>query len=199
MKSIPLSSLSLCVAALISFSSAATSEAQLVNGSFESGSFSPWVVNDPSGFTMLGSDSAFAHTGTFYANLGASPNVGTLSQTFNTTPGTTYSLSFWLAHDVTATPSNQFSVFWNGTVIAGSTLTNVGTFGYTNFTFTGLTAPGSTSTLQFQYRDNDDFFRLDTVSVVPEPSTYAFMLSGVGLLGLVQYRRAKARRSALQS
>lgn len=198
MKPITLSSFSLCIAALLSFNSAATADAQLVNGSFESGSFSPWVVNDPSNFTMLGNDSAFAHSGTWYANLGASPGFGTLSQTFNTTPGATYTLSFWLAHDVTNAPSNQFSVFWNGTVIAGSTLTNVGTFGYTNFTFSGLASPGSTSTLQFQYRDNDDFFRLDTVTVVPEPSTYALMLSGIGLLGLAQYRRSKARRSAVR-
>ena len=196
MKSITLSSLSLCIAGLVTFSFAPSAEAQLQNGGFESGSFSPWVVNDLSMFTMVGSDAAFAHSGSFYANLGAT-GVGTLSQTFNTMPGSTYSLSFFLAHDVTGTPSNQFSVFWNGTVIAGSTLTNVGAFGYTNFTFNGLTSPGSTSTLQFQYTDNDDFFRLDTVTVVPEPSTYAFMLSGVGLLGLVQYRRAKARRSAL--
>jgi hypothetical protein len=194
MKSITISSLSLCIAALIAFSSAGTSEAQLVNGSFETGSFSPWVVNDPSNFTMLGNDSAFAHSGTWYANLGGEGVTATLTQTFNTTPGTNYTLSFWLAHDVTTAPSNHFSVFWNGTVIAGSMLTNVGTFGYTNFTFTGLTAAGSSSTLQFQYRDDDDFFRLDTVTVVPEPSTYAFMLSGIGLLGLAQYRRAKARR-----
>jgi hypothetical protein len=152
------------------------------------------VVNDPSNFTMLGNDPAFAHSGTWYANLGGEMTVATLSQTFNTTPGTTYTLSFWLAHDVTTAPSNQFSVFWNGTVIAGSTLMNVGSFGYTNFTFTGLAAPSSTSTLQFRYTDNDDFFRLDSVSVVPEPSTYAFLLSGVGLLGLAQYRRSKARQ-----
>jgi hypothetical protein len=195
MKSITLSSLALCIAALFSFSSPATSEAQLVNGGFESGSFSPWVVSDSSNFTMIGSDAAFAHTGSFYANLGGENTMATLTQTFNTTAGTTYSLSFWLAHDVTTAPSNQFSVFWNGTVIAGSTLTNVGSFGYTNFTFNGLTSAGSTSTLQFRYTDNDDFFRLDTVSVVPEPSTYAMMLCGVGLLGVVQYRRTKARRA----
>jgi hypothetical protein len=194
MKSITLSSFALCLAALLSFTAPATSEAQLQNGSFESGSFSPWVVNDPSMFTMLGTDSGLAHSGSFYANLGAEPNVGTLSQTFNTTAGATYTVSFWLAHNVTIAPSNQFSVFWNGTVITGSTLTNVGTFGYTNFTFTGLTSPGSTSTLLFEYRDNDDFFRLDTVTVVPEPSTYALLVSGVGLLGLAQYRRSKARR-----
>jgi len=195
MKPITLSSL--CIAALLSFSSAATSEAQLQNGSFETGSFSPWVVNDSSMFTMIGSDAAFAHTGSFYANLGGEGTTATLTQTFSTTAGSNYTLSFWLAHDVTTAPSNQFSVFWNGTVITGSTLTNVGTFGYTNFTFSGLTAAGSSSTLQFQFRDDDDFFRLDTVSVVPEPSTYAFMVSGIGLLGVVQYRRAKARRTTV--
>lgn len=54
---------------------------------------------------------------------------------------------------------------FNGVPIAAlSVALNSAPFGYTNFTATVL-ASGATSTLQFQYRNDDDFFRLDDVSV----------------------------------
>jgi hypothetical protein len=195
--------LSITALAIALFASAHPASAQnvIANGGFESGtstSAPPWVLTDLSNNSNFGSNSVFANSGTRYANLGAEATLGTLTQSFNTVPGVSYTLSFFLAHDVTIAPSNQFSVAFNGTVIPGSTLTNVGTFGYTNFTFSGLVATSSTSTLEFRFTDNDDFFRLDDVSVVPEPSTYALLIAG-GMLGLVQYRRNQRRRAAAQA
>jgi hypothetical protein len=136
----------------------------VVNGGFETGDFTGWTVNDPSGFTGVGTDSAFAYAGNNYAYLGASPNPGSLSQDLVTAPGGLYTLSFWLAHDVSFAPSNEFSVYWNGVLVPLSSLSDAGSFPYTNYTFSNLLATGALTTLEFRYRDDDDFFRLDNVS-----------------------------------
>ncbi len=166
---------------------------QIVNGGFESGNFAPWVLNDPSGFSNIGTDSAFAHSGTFHANLGAVGQIGTLTQTFSTIAGQTYQLSYWLANDSGVQP-NFFAVLWNGVQIPSLTISNSAIFDYSNF-MANMTATGTSSTLQFQFRHDDDFFRLDDISVnpVPEPSAAWFVLAGAGILGLVQYRRNRVR------
>jgi hypothetical protein len=164
------------------------------NGGFESGAFPPWTLNDSSMLSGVSADPVFAHAGAHHAFLGTGAGgFGSLTQILNTVPGVSYTLSFFLAHDVTFAPDNQFSVFFNGTVIQGSQLTNVGTQGYTNYTFSGLVATSNSTPLTFSFRDGDDFFRLDSVSVVPEPSTYALLITAGGMVGLLQYRRARKR------
>src|SRR5450432_1894829 len=145
---------------LLCAGSAARAQEVVVNGGFETGTFSSWTATDSSGFTNVGSDPLFAHSGTFHANLGASPNVGTLTQTLATTPGQTYTLSFWLANDGAAGGGevNQFDALWNGTPVL--TQTNVAVSLYTHYTFS-LLAPTASTTLEFDYRNDDDFFRLD--------------------------------------
>ncbi len=174
--------------------------AQIVNGGFETGTATtapPWVYSDPSNFTGFGSNTSFAHSGTRYAFLGATGTNGTMSQTFNTVAGAIYSISFFLANDGT-TPPNLFQAMFNG--IQFVSLTNVGRFGYTQFTGTGF-ATAATSTLTFTYRNDADFFRLDDVSVnrvsaVPESSLGLVGLATLGLLCVVHYRGTAARRSA---
>src|SRR5687768_4030725 len=96
-----------CIVSLCCTFMGSSAHAQLQNGSFESG-VPPWTIADSSNLTFLGTNPLFAHTGNNYMNLGAEMTVGSLSQTFNTVVGTSYSLSFFLAHDVTTAPSNQF-------------------------------------------------------------------------------------------
>jgi hypothetical protein len=190
----------LCIAAVSCLSFSASNAQNIVqNPEFEMGTpptnIPPWVVTDTSNNTFLGTNSLFANSGNNYMNLGAENTVGTLSQTLATVPGVSYTLSYFLAHDVTSFPSNQFSVSFNGVTVPGSTLTNIGAFGYTQFSFSGLVANSSSTVLTFQFTNNDDFFRLDSVSVVPEPSTYALLITAGGMLGLVQYRRLQRRRA----
>src|SRR3954467_1569574 len=97
----------LCVAALLCIPAFAANANLVVNGGFETGTFSGWTLVDTSGLSNVGSDPAFAHSGTYHANLGTAPvppgpsNIGSLSQNLGTAPGSLYSLSFWLANDVT--------------------------------------------------------------------------------------------------
>ena len=60
-----------------------------------------WTNIDPSGFSGVGGDSAFAHSGNNYAFLGASPGFGSLSQNLSTVVGQSYTLSFWSINDQT--------------------------------------------------------------------------------------------------
>ena len=181
-----------CAVAVISFSFAPSAFAQevVVNGGFETGSFPPWTEDDPSPFTNIGSDPLFAHSGTYHANLGADGTPRNLEQTLNTTPGVFYDLSFWLAND-SGQPPNSFDVFWDGAPVMS--LANSPAFNYTLFSFS-LQAVDSSTILKFTYRHDDDFFRLDDVSAVPEPSVAWLVLPALGVLGLVKYRGTKHRR-----
>ena len=159
-----------------------------------------WTNIDASGNSNVGGDSAFAHSGDNYANLGATPGFGSLSQVLTTMTGGTYNLSFWLANDITVgLPSgNSFRVLFGGVEVFN--LSNQAAFGYTQFTINGLACAGSATALEFVYNHNNDFWRLDDVSVeaagVPESfSTMWLALPAFGALGLVQFSRGRTRKS----
>ena len=152
---------------------------QLVkNGDFESGDFSGWTqsgntnnVNN----TKISSNSAYAHSGIFGAQLGPFGSLGFISQTLSTTPGQTNFLSLWLD-----SPSggilNEFQVSWNGTNIFDQT--NIAAIGWTNLQF-AVVSIGTNAVLQFGFRDDPSFLGLDDISVtniaaVPSPIAYTF-------------------------
>jgi len=188
--------LALCALAFsaFTFTPAANAQNLIVNGGFEDG-FASWTLT-PGTFSFAGNDPMFAQSGNGFANLESTGSIASLSQSFATVVGQTYSISFFLANDSGVTP-NFFAAFFNGT--QGYSTTNATVFGYTQIQFNAV-ATTTSSTLQFQFRHDDDFFRLDTVTVIPEPSTNALMiLSAAGLLGVVQYRRVKARRLSAEA
>jgi hypothetical protein len=167
--------------------------AQVINGGFETGDFTGWTVSDSSNFTLIGSGGPlFAHSGNYEANLGARGVLGTLSQNVGTTPGTTYDLVFWMANDSGAA-TNEFDVKWEGVTILS--LTNAPVSNYTQYSFL-VTATSSSSSLVFQYRNDDDFFRLDDISItaVPEPCTLSLLFLGASSAGVGFLRRRKISR-----
>jgi hypothetical protein len=198
-----------CIAALLCAAAWNANANQVADSGFEASTdniggnpFSAsWTNVDASGFSGVGGDSAFAHSGTNYAFLGAAPGTGSLSQTggVSTVAGQSYSLSFWLANDVTVglPAGNSFNVFFNGVNVFS--LTNSAAFGYTQFTISNLVATGASTALQFVYNNNSDFWRLDDVNVsaqgVPEAfSTIWLALPAFGALGMLHFSRARARK-----
>ena len=179
----------------------------VVNGGFEAGTWSGAVGGDlpgwtPSGalyFTGVDNTPGYSLIGSNWFYAGGGPSY--LSQTIATTPGTNYTISFWLTESSGGeVPDGAFQAFWGGTTLVD--LLNPADFNYTNYSFT-LQAVGSSADLTFAFFANSGYWGLDGVSVVdppqvapvPEPSTW--LLFGSGLAGLVvwRYRTAKLAKA----
>lgn len=147
-----------------------------------------------------------AYDGTQWLDLDGFPNPGAIAQSFATTPGVQYSLSFAYANNpfriggpASATVFVQNSAD-NANLLVPVLLSH-GTATSTDYhwTLSGpllFTATGSSTTLRFVSTDvtGDAGIFLDAISVsaVPEPASLAIW--GLGALGSViaSYRRRKA-------
>ncbi len=166
--------------------------------------FDSWTPSNVDIVSSLGAPgNAPAYQGVQYLDLvgtgldGTELSTGTISQTFGTVAGETYTLTFAYANNPwsTSTASASFSV--DG--LAGdvthdtSTTTDLNWLVYTD-TFV---ATSSTATLTFSETvgGNNGGVLLDAISVtgVPEPSTWAMMLAAFAGLGVLRYRAAAAR------
>jgi parallel beta-helix repeat protein len=136
----------------------------VANGNFETGDFTAWTLGGNYTSTIYGPE-IFINTnstggGTHAAGMGSVGADGTLSQTIATTPGQTYTLSFWLRTETSG--GNDFAAKWNGQNLLS--LTNAAQSGYTEHTYT-VTATGSTSTLQFSAANGPSAWDLDNISL----------------------------------
>jgi VCBS repeat-containing protein len=139
------------------------------NGGFEaSPNYSGWTVTK-----TLPSDTTSTYTGhnggagALIQTGGNGNDVVNFSQSFATTAGVTYAISFWVSNAYYYSGGNFIDVVWNGsTVLAEINIPSTG--GYGNFVeFTvNVTGTGTTSTLDLALHNPDDFV-LDDVSMVP--------------------------------
>lgn len=127
------------------------------------------------------------HSGTYCQVFGTYGAVGYISQTVPTVPGQSYQLSFWFT-SLTNGATQQFLVNWNTNTATTNTILNFvnpAPFGwtYTNFI---LTATGPETLLQFGARNDQSWFGLSDVNVlpVPSPDIRSFSASGPGALSL---------------
>jgi len=171
--------------------SANTNSNLVVNGDFESQSFTGWTRTG----TGLNSFANFDDGHGYFWRNGTS-GMTYLSQSLATVTGTAYTLSFDLKSDNKNDPknvNNEFLVsFGSGApVFSASNFTQ----GWTTLTFSGLIASTDSTVLKIGSRNTPDWNYIDkisvirTVSPVPEPQTYAMLLAGLGLLGVAAKRR----------
>jgi len=181
------------------------------NAGFESGDFTYWTLNamtDVNFVTTVDysqfltnplvdgvSDTEFVGSGLSSAFLGQNTRLGYLSQAIPTETGKSYLFSFWVSNPATGTP-NEFQAYWNGNVIYDGV--NLSAFAGTTKTFL-VTATGTSTEIKFGFRNDDNAFGLDCISVQPisSPSVKKVHLSGskltltwsttVGLSYVVQY------------
>ena len=182
----------------------------VANPGFETGDFTGWTLtgtSDAVGDTVVASagfNSWLPNSGTFFAALGALGSDSTLSQTIATTAGQSYTFSWFLGSDG-STPSD-FSAFWNGSTIL-SLVDAPATPGYTRgtstasyafYSFTEVATSAST-VIQFNSRNDQNFWALDDISVsvpaVPEPSS--LVLSAIAALTLAGYVGRLRRRATV--
>jgi hypothetical protein len=180
--------------------SGAVSAAPIVNGDFESGSFSGWTT---SGLTCSGVGSSYStatggcygydvdpgpYAGNNAAYLGTAAGGGTISQLVDTTAGETHVLDFYMAIGsyLGVTSPNSMRVTADGATLLSLVDAPVQDFVHYSLTFV---ASSGCTLLSFVHGDAPSFFILDNVSVarVPEPGTLGLM--GLGLAALVLMRR----------
>jgi hypothetical protein len=157
----------LTIVLLILAAAGPTSANLIVNGDFETGTFAGWTTTPAPVGSFFGVGPvppAHDTLGAFFAATG--PDFDSISQTFVTTPGALYDLSFFYqVVEPGSPPDNGMRVLFNG-VLVFENLNAISGFG--TFTFTQLQATGSTTTVEFQGRNvrNADF--IDDVSVISE-------------------------------
>jgi len=134
----------------------------IINGGFETGDFTGWTELGDSSDTGVSSDAIYVESGNDAAMLGPIYGYGTLSQTFGTTQGACYQVSFWLALDDYGIP-NDFVLSFTGLTLLN--ISNSYGFGLTYYQY-DVVALSSRSELLLAFYDLPGYFYLDDVSVM---------------------------------
>jgi hypothetical protein len=201
----------LLLAALLaaSFGAAHAGPNLVVDGSFEdqaqgAGSWSVyntingWTTVGGSGIELRNNVAGAAFDGVNFVELD-SYNNSAMAQTLTTVAGASYDLSFaYSARTGVAAASNLVEVLWNGISVASITADGSGLSGNDWHVFSYAVTGTGSDTLVFRAGGTNDSLggSLDAVGItaaVPEPSTYAMMFLGLGLIGASLSRRRKMR------
>jgi len=192
-----------------SFGAAHAGPNLVVDGSFEDQSqaagtwsvynaINGWTTVSGAGIEVRNNVVGAAYEGVNFVELDSYSNSA-MAQTLTTVAGATYDLSFaYSARPGVSAGSNVIQVLWDGIALAAVTAngSNLSDNDWNVFKYT-VTGSGS-DTLTFRAIGVNDSLggSLDAVSVtaaVPEPSTYAMMFLGLGLIGASLSGRRKLR------
>lgn len=190
--------LALALAGLPMAAPVAAAENLVRNGSFETGDFSEWGIGNRFYYVDSASYGGNAPTdGRFHAIFEEPDESLDLLQSIPTVAGREYILSFdmaqWYGY------STYYEITWDR-VPAIYTYERVPEFNYTRFS-TRVRAYDDSTDLEFYLYNREGFWLIDNVSVVavtegvPEPTTWARMIAGFGLVGAMTRRRRHLQAS----
>jgi hypothetical protein len=205
------------VTSLVAVAGAAPSQAQIVNGSFES-SLAPWTTEGAAVASLQALFTPPNGTGgallSFNTSFGEA--TGRFSQSFTLTQAGTFDIDFFLGRGESSSGSNDVALTFR-TLLDGQLLsdqlpgpvTSVAFFTqFTRYTASRSLAAGD-HILAFEFSrgpsgfGRSPFFVLDAVSVapvaaggVPEPASWALMIAGFGLAGAAARRKGAPLRTA---
>jgi len=163
----------------------------IVNGGFETTYLDGWTYNPQQWFTNF----ANVHSGNWNADTTCAwpqclslgnPQTAYLYQDVPTTPGQTYTLSFfWSPGPLSGSPSSsELKVLWGDPTQPSLTtvvdlLTSTGTLAYSQYVGT-VTATSATSRIEFLGRQDAAALYLDDVSLeessIPEPGSFSLLV-----------------------
>lgn len=195
---------SLFVAAVLASGAAqATTVELLSNGSFEQNTQKSGTWNIYSslvgwtggshGVELRNNVAGVAADGVNFVELDTTAN-SSISQSVKTTANQAYTLSFAFDNRAgVASASQGLEVLWGGAVVGSVNNSAGGNWQTVTYTVLGN---GKNETLTFRALGTSDSYgtSLDRVSLtdaVPEPETYAMMLAGLGMVGMLARRRRK--------
>ena len=195
-----------CAAALTLSGSATAVTELIINGGFEADpqAAGTWNIYDnltgwtggKYGIELRNNVAGTAFEGHNFVELDTTRN-SLMYQKIDTVAGQAYTLSFaYSPRPGVAKDSNGIEVLWNGKKVAVEKAKglNNGLNDWTVYSFTVFGGKKDQSTLEFKAVGKSDSYggSLDAVSLisaVPEPSTYAMLTVGVGLIGFAARRR----------
>lgn len=163
------------ILAAICFNAFAGGSEYVVNGSFKGSSVQGWHLYPNTMYVT--------YCGDAFCDASPGPNFGGISQTIVGAHG-----SAALSFDLALTEGIEM-VIWNGSVLA----TLSGTSPLQHYTYS--VAASGNDVLAFRGISGPSHNKLTNVSLlaaVPEPETWAMMLSGLGLLAFLSRRHRKA-------
>jgi len=187
-------SLSGIVAAVTLCAASSTMAQNIVqNSGFEDG-LANWTTGN-----MYVEPNDYAHTGSSIAGstcvghscVNTQGSGAYIAQTLNTVAGSSYNLGLWVSEAGYAT--SEMAIYWNGALVAN--VVNPANNNYLNwvqFNYNNLVATGSATVLEIHGRHDPAAIFFDDISVtaaVPEPSSYAMLMAGLGALSLIAKRR----------
>jgi hypothetical protein len=196
--------LTLACATGLAIAGTAKADSQVVNGGFETGSFSGWTLTGIPSYSLVASfsmGSYHAYEGSDYAMLGSYGAESYLSQTVGTTPGDWYSITYALASDGGA-PS-EFTVLAGNDIL--SDVSNLPKSDYVLDSSPAFQAVSSSTTIEFGSRDDPGYLLLDDVSIgqvsgptpirttsaVPLPSSVWMGSALMTIIGAAAFRKSR--------
>ena len=191
----------LAAALTLSATQAQAATELITNGSFETGDMTGWTTDSAAGLNPFGTTYGTGMDGKYWHWLSGYEQQITTSQTVSgLSVGTTYNLTFIMASEFTASDSLRVSVNGGpGTIFTASPYNGQFWDNWMSESYSFVATSGS-ETIQFDSVGlNPSGFDvgLDKVSLlaaggaVPEPTTWAMMLMGFGLVGFGLRNRRK--------